>query len=102
MSLSRILQEDRRLVILRTLSEVPEFSLNEGVLKRALVDVGHPETTQEMVRADLQFLEQSTLVRLSMLQMPSGALWVATLLERGMAVANGTRHEGVATRTPGN
>ncbi len=101
-TLTAVLQEDRRLVILRTLSEVPTYNLNEGILKRALQEIGHPETTSSLVRADIQFLEQHGLVQVKKLAMPSGELWVVHLLDAGNDVANGVAHDGVAKRTPGN
>jgi hypothetical protein len=101
MTLTEVMQKDRRLVILRTLSEVPEYNLNESILRQALREIGHPETTRDMVRADIQFLEQHGLVRVRKLDVPSGELWVVTLLEAGNDVANGTPHEGVARRSPG-
>lgn len=101
MSLTEVFAKDRRLVILRTLSEVDAFSSNEGVLRQALNHIGHPEATKDLVRADLEFLGRHGLIRIDRLSMPSGDLWVAHLLDDGLAVANGRAHEGVARRTPG-
>ncbi len=101
MSLQEVLQKDRRLVILRTLSEVEGYSSNEGVLRQALHHIGHPEASRDMIREDLSFLERHTLIRVEKLPMPSGELWVAHLLDDGLSVANGRPHEGVARRTPG-
>jgi hypothetical protein len=102
MSLTEVMQGDRRLVILRTLSEVPEYRLNEGILRQALKEIGHPETTKDLVRADLQFLASHNLVQIQKMAMESGELWVVKLLENGNDVANGAAHEGIARRTPGN
>jgi hypothetical protein len=102
MTLTEVMQQDRRLVVLRTLSEVPEFRLNESILRQALREIGHPEATKELVRADIQFLAQHNLVRIEKLSMESGELWLVKLLDGGMDVANGTPHEGVARRSPGN
>ena len=101
MSLTKVLTEDRRLVILRTLSEVPGYNLNEAILRQALAQIGHPEASKDLVRADLQFLSEHGLIRIARLAMPSGELWIATLLEDGDAVANGRPHEGVGRRGPG-
>lgn len=101
MSLTEVLTKDRRLVILRTLSEVAAYSSNEGVLRQALHHIGHPEANKDLIRADLSFLERHGLVRVERLPMPSGELWVAHLLDDGLEVANGRPHEGVARRTPG-
>jgi hypothetical protein len=100
MSLTVVLQEDRRLVILRTLSEVPSFTLNEGILRTALRQIGHPEETKDLVRADIQFLADHGLVRIETLAMPSGDLWVVHLLDAGQEVADGRAHPGVARRKP--
>lgn len=101
MSLHEVLTRDRRLVILRTLSEVQAFSSNEGVLRQALHHIGHPEASKDLVRGDLAFLERHGLVRIERLPMPSGELLVAHLTDDGLEVANGRAHEGVARRTPG-
>ena len=101
MSLMEVLMKDRRLVVLRTLSEVQAYSLNEGVLRQALVSIGHSEAAKDLIRADLQFLAAHGLIRIEKLAMPSGELWVAHLLDGGLDVANGQPHEGVARRTPG-
>jgi hypothetical protein len=100
-SLTEVLMKDRRLVVLRTLSEVQAYSLNEGVLRQALHSIGHFEAGKDIIRADLQFLEQHALIRIEKMPMPSGELWVAHLLDAGLDVANGQAHEGVARRTPG-
>ena len=98
--LTDVLMKDRRLVILRTLSE-SNYVLNEGILRQALARIGHPEAAKDLVRADMQFLETHGLIRVEKLPMPSGELWVAHLEEAGLDVANGQPHEGVARRTPG-
>jgi hypothetical protein len=98
-SLTEVLMKDRRLVVLGTLSKMQ--ALNEGVLRQALVSIGHSEAARDLIRADLQFLENHGLIRVEKLPMPSGELWVAHLLEAGLDVANGQPHEGVARRTPG-
>ena len=101
MSLTEVLTKDRRLVILRTLSEVEAYSSNEGVLRQALHHIGHPEASKDLIRADLEFMARHGLLRIEKLPMPSGELWVAHLLDDGLSVASGRPHEGVARRTPG-
>ena len=100
MSLTTVLMEDRRLVILRTLSEVPGYNLNEGILRTSLRAIGHPEETKDLVRADLQFLESHGLIRIERIPMPSGELWVCHLLNEGQEVADGRAHAGIARRKP--
>ncbi len=94
-----VLEQDRRLVILRTLAD-GGYALNEGVLRQALQRIGHPEATRDLIRADAEFLARHGLVRVEKLPMPSGELWVAHLTEAGLDVAGGQPHEGVARRTP--
>jgi DNA-binding transcriptional ArsR family regulator len=95
MSLATVLAEDQRLVILRTLSEVSGYALNEQVLHRALAAVGH-NVTHDVVRGHLQFLKDAGLVRIEDLAMPSGVLWLAHLMTRGQDVASGAHFPGVA------
>ena len=102
MTLTKVMQEDRRLVILRTLSEIPGFTLNEDILRQALEQIGHPEATRDLVRADLDFLREHVLVRWDVLDMPSGKLRVVTLLSAGEDVAKGRPHEGIARLKPGD
>lgn len=103
MSLTTILAEDRRLVVLRTLSEIPGWTLNESVLRTGLHAIGHPEATKDLVRADIQWLESHGLVRSEKMKVESGDLWLVALLEPGSDVAEGRAfHEGIKRRTPGN
>lgn len=99
MSLETVLAEDRRLVILRTLSEVPQYALNESVLRKALDAMGHA-VGHDVVRADLAFLREHGLVRVETLYPPSGELWLVHLAEAGNDVARGRLHPGVARRGP--
>ncbi len=96
MTISNILAEDRRLVILRTLSEVQKFHLNEMVLRTVLDGFGH-KVARDVMRADLIWLEQHMLIRIEKLDAPtSGELWLVHLKEAGQAVAEGRFHPGVA------
>jgi hypothetical protein len=100
MALTKVMQEDRRLVILRTLSEVPSYTLNEDILRQALQAVGHPEAARDFVRADLDFLREHGLVRWDEADMPSGKLRIVGLTGGGLEVAQGRPHEGVARLKP--
>ncbi len=95
MSLAAVLAEDQRLVILRTLSEVAAYALNEQVLHRALGTIGH-NISHAVVRGHLQFLKDAGLVRIDVLPMASGDLWVAHLTTSGQDVATGAHYPGVA------
>lgn len=94
MSLSRILTEDRRLTILRTLAEDHDLTVNEFVLRRALSTLGH-EIAFETLRQDLRWLEEQRLVTLERIGAGEG-VWVATASEDGVKVARGKPHPGVA------
>ena len=89
-----VLQEDRRVIVLLCLAEAGG-RLNEAVVRKALVAVGHQVDATD-VRAVLQFLRDAALVRIETLPMPSGEVWVAHLLDAGAAVARGKPHPGVA------
>ena len=93
---AELLAEDRRLAILRTLSEVEGYHLNETVLKSALNGLGH-QVDRAQTRADVVWLDQHGLARIERLAMPtSGELWLVHLREAGQAVARGKYHPGVA------
>jgi hypothetical protein len=99
MSLGNILAEDRRLVILRVLSE-GGYVANESVLRKSLAAFGH-QVGSDIVRADLTFLAEHDLVRIETLHPPSGELWLIHLKSAGEEVAQGRQHPGVARRGPG-
>lgn len=95
-SFPELLAEDRRLAILRTLSEAEGYQLNEMVLRTVLNGFGH-QVDRVQCRADLIWLDQHALIRIEHLNAPtSGELWLAHLREAGQAVARGKFHPGVA------
>lgn len=97
MSWHQHIAEDRRLVLLRILSEVPTFALNDSVLHSALERFAH-HPTRDLVRDDLRWLEERGLVALEEV---AGRTLVATLTERGGDVASGrSRVEGVKRPGP--
>ena len=101
MSLADLLAEDRRLVILRALTEVPGYEANESVMRTALAHYGH-RTGADMVRADLEWLETHGLLRVERLPTQSGTLWLSSLTTAGRDVAEGAAtHPGVKRRGPG-
>jgi hypothetical protein len=99
MSLETVLAEDRRLVVLRVLSEAG-YAANESVLRKSLAAYGH-QIGADIVRADVQFLADHQLVRIEKLHPPSGELWLVHLTSAGNEVAEGRAHPGVARRGPG-
>ncbi len=100
MSFASLLAEDRRLVILRCLTEVPGYEANESVLRTGLAHFGH-RVGSDIVRADLAFLADHDLLRVEKLAGGAGELWLATLTAAGRDVAEGDRvHPGVKRRGP--
>jgi len=81
---SDLVDEDRRLAILRTLAEDAGYSLNESVLQSCLDALGH-NVSRDRVRTDLRWLEEQGLVRLDEVV----SVLVATLTGRGTDVAAG-------------
>ena len=78
------LTEDRRLVLLRLLAELPVYRANSSVLNVALERFGHA-TTRDQVRTELRWLEEQGLVSIE----DMGPVLVATATERGLDVARG-------------
>ncbi len=99
MSFADELAADRRLVILRALSEdVSGGTANENVLALALRAFGH-QVGRDIVRADMQFLKDHQLITLEKVSGMRVEIWIGKLLPAGEEVAYGkTRHPGVARR----
>ena len=96
-SFAEMLAADRRLVLLRTLTETNREA-NEMVLKQGLDHFGH-RVASDMVRADMAWLAEQGLIRIEKLHAASGELWLAHLLRTGEDVAEGrARNPGVARR----
>lgn len=83
-TLDDVLAKDRRLVILRALSD-QNYALNESVLAIVLEEFGH-RVSRDVVRTELAWLAEQGLVTLETV---GGRLIVATLTERGGEVATG-------------
>ena len=83
-SFSELLDADRRIVILRCLSEDPGYDLNESVLQSMLEAIGH-NVSRDRIRTDFQWLEEQGLVRLREVV----NVQVASLTPRGADVATG-------------
>ncbi len=98
---AQLLSEDRRLVILRVLSEDQHYSANDSVLKKVLERIGHA-MSRDQVRGELQWLEDQRLVTVERLSAGAspGEVWVAHLTEDGADVARGRPYPGVARPSP--
>jgi hypothetical protein len=83
---SHFLAEDRRLVILRILSEMPTYKANSSVLHTVLNQWGH-DPSRDQVKTELLWLEEQQLVATE--SIGDGAVLLATLTERGADVAAG-------------
>lgn len=87
------LSEDRRLVILRILTEMPGYRANSSVLHTVLQEWGH-EPSRDQVKGELRWLEEQRLVQLD--DVADGDVLLAKLTERGADVAAGrARVDGV-------
>jgi hypothetical protein len=83
-TLQERLTEDRRLVVLRLLQEMPANRSNSSVIADSLNLWGH-HVSRDYVRTQLRWLEEQELVSIDDLD---GVL-VVTLTERGHDVATG-------------
>lgn len=92
-----LMTEDRRLVLLRLLSEAEGYTINEYVLSAALPGLGH-SASADRIRTDLGWLAEQGLVEV---ESPAGVR-LARLTARGADVAVGrARVEGVKRPLPG-
>ncbi len=98
MSFSRLLEEDRRLAILRLLRDSIEYKANEFLLQEALDRLGHA-VSADRLRADLAWLAEQGLAEIDVV----GEVQVPRLLGRGLDVAAGrVTHPGVKRPRPGS
>ncbi|QHH96704.1 ArsR family transcriptional regulator [Acinetobacter dispersus] len=85
MSFAEHLKEDMRLVMLRTLAEMPQYRLNSSVLHNFVIRYGH-SLSRDQLRTELHWLaEQGLLV----IEENLGSVLVVKLTERGADVAQG-------------
>lgn len=92
MSYTDLLREDARLVLLRTLSELPARRGNSSVLLSIMDSQYGHAVSRDYVKTELRWLEEQGLVRIEV----AGSVLVATLTERGEDVAGGrARVDGV-------
>lgn len=84
MSYTDFLREDRRLVLLRILADLPAYRSNSSVLATAAHQLGHV-ASRDQIRADLHWLAEQGLLTAE----DHEAVLVVTLSERGADVAAG-------------
>lgn len=85
MSYSDHLTEDRRLVILRLLEQVPGYALNNSVVHTGLAKFAH-HVSRDVINSDFAWLAEQGLVEVETVM---ASVQVATLTARGMDVALG-------------
>jgi hypothetical protein len=76
--------EDRRLVILRVLAEMPAYRSNSFLLHTLLAKWGH-EPSVDQVKGDLAWLQEQGLLAFQDVE----GVYIATLTTRGADVAAG-------------
>ncbi|ARU87107.1 hypothetical protein [Pseudomonas sp. M30-35] len=81
---SDFLRQDQRLVMLRILSEVPQYRANSSVIASLLGEFGH-HPSRDQVKTELVWLGDQGLVKVEDI----GSVLVVTLIERGADVAAG-------------
>jgi hypothetical protein len=95
-SFQQLMDEDRRLCILRCLSEADGGSLNEDLLLRLVEHFRLGVLGPDELRGYVTWLEGQRLVEIEKLKVPAGDLWVAKLTATGLSVAKGRKWPGVA------
>lgn len=78
------LAEDRRLVILLVLADMPAYRTNSFLLTTLLGKFGH-EPSSDQVKGDLAWLQEQQLVTVEVVE----SVHIATLTTRGADVAAG-------------
>lgn len=97
MSVAKVFQEARRLMVLRFLEQSTKYTTNELLLGSLLNGSGHTASS-DMVRSDIAWLEEQGLVT----KKDMVGLWVVTISQRGNDVALGlTIVPGVRRLEPG-
>lgn len=86
MTFAAALTEDRRLVILRVLHEMPAYQSNSSILYTLIANWGH-NPTRDQLKTDLRWLNEVGLVVTR--DLSDGAVLLANLTERGQDVATG-------------
>jgi len=81
---AQFLTEDRRLVILRVLAEMPGYRTNSFLLHQLLAKWGHEPSTDQ-VKSELAWLQEQGLLSYEDVE----GVYIATLNARGADVAAG-------------
>lgn len=84
MSFKALLKEDQRLVILRSLKEMPAYEANESIIDTCLESYGH-NISRDAVRTHLSWLEEQDLITIREMS----DYHIAKLTSRGQDVAEG-------------
>jgi repressor of nif and glnA expression len=84
MAMQKIMQEDRRLVMLRSLNELAGYEANESIINQCLEAYGH-NISRDVIRAELAWLDEQQLITLR----DVAGYMVAKLNSRGADVATG-------------
>lgn len=96
-SFAQLQTEDRRLVLLRLLSESGGYRANLFLLQTACAGFGH-DVSQDRLQADVDWLEEQGLLKTEGV----GGVCIATLTQRGLDVAQGRANcTGVKRPMPG-
>lgn len=81
-----IVAQDRRLAMLRFLSEDNDYKINDSVMQQALEQLGH-SVSREAIQADFDFLAEIGLIEVETYF--DGKVQVAKITGRGLDVAAG-------------
>lgn len=98
-SMAETFAKDRRLVILRLLSEQDGYSLSASMLTKAVRELRHA-VYDDTISADLVLLEQHALITRDEERHGSKTLVFATLTRLGLDVARGRPHPMVDQPSP--
>ncbi|CZF83858.1 VpaChn25_0724 family phage protein [Grimontia marina] len=97
MTLHTLLQQDRRLVMLRVLNEMPGYEANDSIIDSALDAYGH-NVSRDLVRTELSWLAEQQLVTLR----DVAGTQVARITQRGIDIALGqANHPDIKRPRPG-
>lgn len=98
-SLAETFARDRRLVILRLLSEQDGYALSANMLTKAVRQMRH-SVYDDTIAADLVMLEQHALIQRDEERHGQKTIVVATLTRLGLDVAGGRPHPIVDQPSP--
>lgn len=91
-------EEDRRLVILRSLAEDQDYTVNSSILQQALEVWGH-KVSRDRLHSDIAWLNEQGLLTYEEVS----SVYVAKITQRGLDVSQGTAAvPGVKRPGPGD